>query len=103
MEEKDQGLVRDSVEAELRTWVMLLLVVAPVIQFMIIIGFSFQRIYMLEPALFVEVMNSFGSSFVQALAAGAGAGGVYGLIRAAPKIIDAFRRPAPARPEDPQV
>jgi hypothetical protein len=84
--------------ASLPRWARYLLVglvVTPALEFMVVIGLVFWRIvfgvFEADPALFVDVMNTFGSSFVNAAAFGAGAGGAFGLVKGLPNVLARFK------------
>ena len=67
------------------------MIALPTLEFMVIIGLIFWRllfgVYEADHQLFVDAMNTFGSSFVNSIAFGAGAGGVFGMVRGLPKLL----------------
>lgn len=71
------------------------MIALPALEFMIIIGLIFWRVlfgvYATDVQLFADIINTFGSSFVNSIAFGAGAGGVFGLARGLPKLLARFK------------
>jgi hypothetical protein len=78
-------------------------IVTPVVEFVVVVALVFWRIlfgvYTQDLQLFAEIINTFGSSFVNSVAFGAGAGGVFGLIKSLPKLL--VKNQTPPEPPPP--